>query len=79
MTGTAPATPGTTPIVVTDMVVAENAAGATISLLANGSLPAGATRTISSDDRFEVVDGQLKPGRRARSLDYETEPFGGRP
>ncbi|CAN5907001.1 hypothetical protein BH11PSE3_BH11PSE3_21750 [soil metagenome] len=72
-TATAPTTPGT-PIGLTDMAVAENLAGATISLLAFGSLPTGATRTISlSDDRFEVVNGQLKL-KAGKSLDYETEP-----
>ncbi len=64
---------GPTDISLDNTTVAENAAGAVIGDLSTTDPDAGDTHTYTvSDDRFEVVDGQLKL-KDGVSLDYETE------
>jgi hypothetical protein len=54
--------------------VAENAAGAVVGTLTVADPDAGDTQSFSvSDDRFEVVNGQLKL-KDGASLDHESEP-----
>jgi Ca2+-binding RTX toxin-like protein len=63
-----------TDIALTNNSVSENSAGAVIGTLSTVDPDAGNTHSYSvSDDRFEVVNGQLKL-KSGVSLDYETEP-----
>ncbi|WP_428482512.1 cadherin domain-containing protein [Pyruvatibacter mobilis] len=60
-----------TDIALDNTSVAENAAGAVVGTLTTTDLDAGDTHTYAvSDDRFEVVDGQLKL-KDGVSLDHE--------
>ncbi len=63
-----------TDIVLSNASVAENAAGAVIGTLTATDPDAGDSHSYAvSDNRFEVVDGQLKL-KDGVSLDHETEP-----
>ncbi len=65
---------GPSDIGLSNTTVAENAAGAVVGTLSTVDPDSGDTHSYAvSDDRFEVVDGQLKL-KDGVSLDHETEP-----
>ena len=61
-------------IMLDNLSVSENVAGAVVGNLTTSDVDAGDSHTYSVDDtRFEVVGGQLKL-KAGQSLDFETEP-----
>jgi Ca2+-binding RTX toxin-like protein len=65
---------GPTDIALSNTTVAENAAGAVVGALSTVDPDAGDTHAYTvSDNRFEVVDGQLKL-KDGIALDHEAEP-----
>ncbi len=72
--GVANVNEGPSDIGLSNTTVAENAAGAVVGTLSTADADAGDTHSYSvSDNRFEVVDGQLKL-KDGISLDHEAEP-----
>ena len=65
---------GPTDIALSNAIIAENTAGAVIGTLTTVDPDAGDSHTYAvSDNRFEIVDGQLKL-KDGISLDHEAEP-----